>query len=158
MPLGYDAGPVASLPRSVVAVCLGTALGAGCGVVDVGPDVLPEQGCTAPTAYFVTDVWPRYFARYGCGMSSCHDALSGRGFFRLQDVSRVSTPSAMAPLAAWPFEWQQNLRVVQQNISCSNPASSLVLTVPSGRSTPHPPGQTVTDVPDADMIFQTWLQ
>ena len=35
---------------------------------------------------------------------------------------------------------------------------SIVLTVPSGRSSPHPPGTTVTDIADADLLFSTWLQ
>ncbi len=146
---------VAVAAAAVVAV---VAAAAACGTVDVGPDTEPPHGCNAPTTYFVTDVWPRYFAKYGCGMSACHDATSGRGFFRLHDVSMVTAPNPMAPLSAWPFEWQENLRNVQQNISCANPINSLVLAVPSGRSTPHPPGTTVTNIPEADMIFDTWLK
>jgi hypothetical protein len=138
-------------------VLVTTGLG-GCGTIDVGPETGPPQGCNAPTAYFVSDVWPRYFERYSCGQSACHDAVSGRGYFRLQDVSKVTAPSPMAPLSAWPFEWQQNLKNVQQNLSCSNPTNSIVLAVPSGRSTPHPPGQTVTDLADADALFTEWLK
>ena len=126
--------------------------------VDVGPQLDPPQGCNAPTAFFASDVWPKYFATYSCGQSTCHDSQSGRGYFRLMDVSAVTAPNPMAPLSAWPFEWQQNLRNVQQNLSCSDPTNSLVLAVPSGRSIPHPPGQTVTDIPGADALFTQWLQ
>lgn len=91
-------------------------------------------------------------------MSACHDAVSGRGFFRLQDVSAVTAPNPMAPVSAWPFEWQQNLRNISQNLSCANPSNSLCLGVPSGRSTSHPPGVTVTDIPTADALFNTWLK
>jgi hypothetical protein len=129
-----------------------------CGTIDVGPDVLPEQGCNAPPAFFVSDVWPQYFANYQCGMSACHDAVSGRGFFRLHDVSMVTAPSPMMPESVWPFEWQQNLTNVEQNISCANPVNSLVLAIPSGMSTPHPGGDVVTDVPAAETLFTTWLK
>jgi hypothetical protein len=154
----YDAGAVKRTAPAAAALAGCFLCLSACGTVDVGPDVIPEQGCNAPTAFFVTDVWPQYFDKYQCGQASCHDAVSGRGFFRLQDVSMVTAPNPMAPLSAWPFEWQQNLRNVQQNISCSNPTNSLVLAVPSGRSTPHPPGVTVTDIPAADTLFTTWLK
>jgi hypothetical protein len=134
-----------------------TTTAAAC-TVDVGPDTGPPQPCNAPTAFFVSDVWPQYFAKYNCGQSSCHDASTGRGFFRLENVSMVTTPDSMAPISAWPFEWMQNFSNVQQNVSCSNPSTSLVLVVPSGLSTPHPPGTTVTDVPAAQALFTMWLQ
>ena len=48
-------------------------------------------------------------------------------------------------------------RAVQQNLTCSSPTSSAVLAIPSGRGTPHPPGDVVTDKPGADALFTMWL-
>ena len=129
----------------------------GC-TIDPGPDTGPPTGCNAPSAFFVSDVWPQYFERYGCGMSDCHDATTGHGYFRLQSLSGVAAPAANAPVASWATAWQANLRNVQQNLSCANPTSSAVLSVPSGRGQPHPPGITVTDAKTADALFTQWLK
>jgi hypothetical protein len=129
----------------------------GCGTVDPGPDVGPPAGCNAAPGFFVTDVWPKYFAQYQCGQSDCHDANTGHGFFRLQPLDGVAAPDPMAPVSAWPDAWQANFRAVQQNLSCANPTGSAVLAVPSGRGQPHPPGTTVTDIPGADALFTAWL-
>ena len=144
--------------RSQLASLVLACSGAACGTVDVGPQTDPPQPCNARTNFFVSDVWPKYFAQYSCNQSSCHNASSGRGYFRLYDVSMVTAPGPTAPSSAWPFEWQQNLANVEHNISCSNPTNSVVLAVPSGQSTPHPGGNVVTDVPGADALFTTWLQ
>ncbi|HEX6839675.1 MAG TPA: hypothetical protein VF334_24020, partial [Polyangia bacterium] len=121
----------------------------GC-TIDPGPDVGPPAGCNAPPGFFVTDVWPKYFQKYSCGQSDCHDAATGHGFFRLQDVSAVATPDPNSPVSTWPDQWQANFRAVQQNLSCSSPTGSAVLAVPSGRGTPHPAGDVVTDHASAD--------
>jgi hypothetical protein len=126
--------------------------------IDPGPDTMPPIGCVAPPAFFVTDIWPKYFAQYSCGRSDCHDAATGHGFFRLQPLDGVTAPAAAAPVSTWPMAWQSNFQAVQQNLSCADPSSSLVLAVPSGRGQPHPPGIVVTDIPSADQLFQTWLQ
>ena len=131
---------------------------AGCGLVDPGPDTGPPAGCDAPPAFFVSDVWPKYFDTYTCGRSDCHDSSSGHGYFRLQSLAGVTAPQSTDPVALWPMPWQQNLQAVQHNISCTNPLQSPVLTVPSGLSQPHPPGVIVTDIPSADMLFTMWLQ
>jgi hypothetical protein len=128
----------------------------GC-TIDPGPDVGPPAGCNAPPAFFVSDVWPKYFQVYGCGKSDCHDAATGHGFFRLQDVSAVMAPNPMAPISTWPDAWQANFRAVQQNLSCSSPTGSAVLAIPSGRGTPHPAGDVVTDHAGADALFTMWL-
>jgi hypothetical protein len=141
-----------------VVLGLGALWLTACGVVDVGDPTGPPAGCNAPAAYFLSDVWPRYFGKWDCGRSDCHDASSGHGFFRLQSLSGVMTPAPGTPLANWPTEWRSNLKSVQRNVSCANPLSSLVLVVPSGRGQPHPPGVTVGDIPDADLLFQTWLK
>ena len=91
-----------------LAGAIATALALSACTVDVGPQLDPPQGCNAPTAFFASDVWPKYFATYSCGQSTCHDSQSGRGYFRLMDVSAVTAPNPMAPLSTWPFEWQQN--------------------------------------------------
>jgi hypothetical protein len=125
--------------------------------IDPGPDLLPPATCNAPSAFFVTDVWPKYFAQYTCGKGDCHDATVGHGFFRLQSVAGVPAPDPASPVLSWPAPWQANLQAVLQNVSCSAPTTSLVLVVPSGRGQPHPAGTVVTDIPAADMLFQTWL-
>jgi hypothetical protein len=135
-----------------------TVAAAGCGTVDPGPDTGPPAGCNAPPPYFVSDMWPRYFQRYDCGRSDCHDSSTGHGFFRLQSVSGIMTPNPNSPPSTWPAAWSANLRAVQRVVSCANPGNSLVLVVPSGRGQPHPPGVTVTDIPEADTLFRTWLQ
>jgi hypothetical protein len=131
---------------------------AACGTIDPGPDTMPPEGCDAPAPFFVSDVWPKYFDNYTCGRSDCHDSSSGHGYFRLQDLSGVTAPQPTDSVALWPMQWQNNLQAVQHNVSCTNPSESLVLTVPSGLSQPHPPGVIVTDIPSADALFQMWLQ
>ncbi len=128
----------------------------GC-TIDLGPDTGPPQQCNAPPDYFVTDVWPRYFEKYTCGRSQCHDASTGKGYFRVQDVSAVAAPTPTMPVSTWPAAWQNNLRAVERNVSCADPLASNVLIVPTGRGQRHPPGISVTDIPEADMIFTTWL-
>ena len=143
---------------------VGTLIGAlaafssGCGTVDVGPDTGPPAGCNAPAPFFVSDVWPMYFDMYTCGRSDCHDASSGHGFFRLQDVSSVAAPMPATPINQWPTQWSANLSAVQQNVSCANPTGSVVLVVPEGRGQPHPPGVIVTDPTSANALFTMWLQ
>ena len=132
----------------------------GC-LIDPGPDTGPPAGCDAPSAFFVSDMWPKYFGptapAYNCGNSDCHDASAGHGYFRLNNVSSVAAPKPTNPLGSWPALWSANLLAVQHNVSCSNPTESTVLVVPEGLGQPHPPGVTVTDPAAADMLFQMWL-
>jgi hypothetical protein len=149
------------LYAGVLATTLATALAAGlpgCDTVDLGPETGPPAGCDAPAPFFISDVWPQYFDHYGCGMSDCHDASSGHGFFRLQNVSSIAPPAPTDPLSTWPSAWAANLRAVQTNVSCANPGGSVVLVVPEGRGQPHPPGIIVTDPTAANALFQMWLQ
>jgi hypothetical protein len=128
----------------------------GC-TIDPGPDVGPPAGCNAPAPFFVTDMWPKYFSQYMCGQSDCHDSATGHGYFRLQDVSAVAAPDPNSPVSTWPPEWQANFNNVTQNISCTAPTDSDVDAIPSGRGTPHPPGDIVTDHAGADALFTMWL-
>jgi hypothetical protein len=140
-------------------LCTGVAavvLGGGC-YVDPGPDVQPPAGCNAPPAFFVTDVWPKFFAAYNCGMSDCHDSVSGHGYFRLRNVDAVAAPDPASPISSWPDEWRFNLMAVQANLSCASPTSSPVLLIGSGRGQPHPPGNVVSDIDAADQLFTDWL-
>jgi hypothetical protein len=130
---------------------------ASCGTVDPGPDVQPPAGCNAPPAFFVTDVWPKFFEAYGCGMSDCHDSVSGHGYFRTRSVAGVAAPDPASPTSTWPDPWRTNLLAVQANLSCSSPTSSPVLLIASGRGQPHPGGNVVTDLAAADQLFTTWL-
>jgi hypothetical protein len=130
----------------------------GCATIDPGPDVGPPPTCNAPPAFFVTDVWPKFFVKYSCGQANCHDATTGHGYFRLQDLTGVTPPDPMAPVSAWPMQWQTNYNQVTANLSCASPATSPVLAVPSGQGQPHPAGTVVTDVPGADALFQMWLK
>lgn len=139
--------------RAAAAICV-----VACGYVDPGPDVGPPATCNAPPAFFVTDVWPKFFVKYGCGMSNCHDAATGHGFFRLQDLTGVTAPDPASPVSTWPTQWQQNYNEVTANLSCASPETSPVLAVPAGQGEPHPGGTVVTDVPGADSLFQMWLQ
>jgi hypothetical protein len=141
-------------------LCTGVACAvlASCGTVDPGPDVQPPAGCNAPPAFFVTDVWPKFFEAYGCGKSDCHDVTSGHGYFRLRPVDGIAAPDPASPISAWPEAWRANLMAVQANVSCSSPTSSPVLLIGSGRGQPHPPGNVVTDIAAADQLFATWLQ
>jgi hypothetical protein len=134
------------------------ALAPGCGTVDPGPDTAPPAGCDAPAPFFVSDVWPGYFDKYGCGRSDCHDASTGHGYFRLQRVDAVAAPQPNDPVSSWAAPWRANLLSVSQNLSCANPPQSPVLAIPSGRGQPHPPGTTVTDVAAADALFRAWLK
>jgi hypothetical protein len=149
-------GEVRLIAAFIAATAVAGATLWGC-TIDPGPDVGPPAGCNAPPAFFVTDMWPRYFQQYGCGQSDCHDATTGHGFFRLQDVSGVAAPDPNAPLSTWPDGWQANFRAVEQNLTCSSPTGSAVLAVPSGRGTPHPPGDIVLDHAGADALFTMWL-
>ncbi len=136
-------------------VCAATA--PACQTVDVGPTTGPPEGCAAPPPFFVTDVWPKYFDKYSCGKSSCHDASSGHGYFRLQSVMGIPAPVPTDPTTLWPPQWAFNLESVQANVSCDNPTASIVLIVPSGQSAPHPGGIVVTDLPGANTLFTQWL-
>ncbi len=131
-------------------------LGGSC-TIDLGPDTGPPMQCNARPDFFVSNVWPQYFETYGCGMSLCHDASSGKGYFRLQSVASVAAPLATAPVSTWPMEWQNNFKAIERSINCANALSSNVLIVPTGRGQKHPPGNTVTDIPAADALFQEWL-
>jgi hypothetical protein len=131
---------------------------AGCGTVDPGPDTGPPAGCAAPPPFFVSDVWPKYFDTYSCGKSDCHDSLSGHGYFRLESLAAVVAPQPTDPVNTWPSQWSDNLRAVQQNLSCADPTGSAVLAVPEGRGQPHPAGVVVTDQAAADALFSMWLQ
>ena len=142
------------LPYGLCAVAL---LWWQCGTVDPGPDTGPPQGCNAPSAFFVSDIWPKYFDAYGCGKSDCHDSVSGHGYFRLTSLAGVTTPAPTDPVSSWPMAWSDNFRNVQRVLSCANPTLSQSLAVPSGRAQPHPPGVTVTDIPGADALFRMWL-
>jgi hypothetical protein len=124
--------------------------------VDPGPDTGPPQTCTKQPAYFVSTAWPQYFDRYQCGQSNCHDASSGHGYFRLQDVSAVVAPQPTDPVALWPMQWSDNLRAVEHNMSCSSPLTSAVLAVPEGNAQPHPPGDVIGDHVAAEMLFEMW--
>jgi hypothetical protein len=146
--------------RLFVTFVLGTA--AACALlssctVDPGPDLQAPAGCNAPPAFFVTDVWPKYFVPYKCGDANCHDANTGSGYFRLRSLAGVTTPDPNAPVSNWPDAWSANFMAVEQLVQCSDPTGSAVLAIPSGRSTPHPPGAVVTDIPGADKLFSTWL-
>jgi hypothetical protein len=152
--LRCEVRPVATFIAGTAIACVALM---SCGTVDPGPDVGPPAGCNAPPALFVTDIWPRYFQQYQCGQSDCHDAATGHGFFRLQPVAGVTPPDPNSPVSTWPDAWQANFRAVQQNLSCSSPISSGVLAIPSGRGTPHPPGDVVTDKVGADALFNMWL-
>jgi hypothetical protein len=145
--------PIATFAACTLVAC---ATLYGC-TIDPGPDIGPPAGCNAPPAFFVTDVWPKYFQAYSCGKSDCHDTATGHGFFRLQDLAGVTAPDPNAPVSTWPDAWQANFHSVQQNLSCSSPGGSAVLAIPSGRGTPHPPGDVVTDKPGADSLFTMWL-
>ena len=130
----------------------------GCATIDPGPDVGPPASCDAPGAFFVTDVWPKFFVQYGCAKSDCHDAQSGHGYFRLQSLAGVTPPDPASPVSLWPMAWQENYRQVTANLSCASPTSSPVLTIPAGQGAPHPGGIVVTDIPGADALFNKWLQ
>jgi hypothetical protein len=139
---------------------LGTA--AACAVlasctIDPGPDLQAPAGCNAPPAFFISDVWPKYFVAYGCGQANCHDANTGSGYFRLRSVDGVPAPDPNLPVSSWPDAWSANFMAVEEQVLCSDPTGSAVLAIPSGRSTPHPPGVVVTNIPAADQLFTTWL-
>src|SRR2546428_7482558 len=130
--------------RPVATFIVGTAIACvalmGCGPVDPGPDVGPPAGCNAPPAFFVTDIWPKYFQQYMCGQSDCHDAATGHGFFRLQPVGGVAVPDPNSPVSTWQPEWQANFRAVQQKLTCSSPSGSAGVADPTG-GRPAPPAR-----------------
>jgi hypothetical protein len=140
------------------------ALGAaGCGIVDAGPPTGPPQGCNASPSFFVEHTWPEYLDRYpssgqGCGQASCHDAQSGQGYFRLSSVAAAPAFDDHQPTSAWPDAWRSNLMSAARLLNCSDPISSLLLTVPEGRGQPHPPGDVVgaTNHDTANQVIQDW--
>ena len=136
---------------------------AGCGTVDPGPDTGPPQGCTKSPEYFVSTLWPQYFDHVftgtnKCGNADCHNASTGHGYFRLEDVSAVVAPQPTDPVVQWPTAWSDNLRAVEHNTSCSSPLTSAVLAVPEGNSQPHPPGDVIGpgNHAAAEMLFLMW--
>jgi hypothetical protein len=145
---------IALAGASLIAALLG-----GCDTVDVGPPTGPPMGCNASTAFFVTDVWPKYLGPaapgYNCGQSACHDANAGHGYFRLMNPSD-GPPAPTDPPSSWPDDWRFNYTNSARLLNCADPTSSLIDTVPSGRGQPHPPGDVVTDHAAADMLFAMW--
>ncbi len=133
---------------------------AACGTVDPGPDTMPPPPCDAPTPFFVSDVWPKYFDFYSCGKGGCHDASTGHGYFRLQSLAGVTAPMPSDSFAVWPPAWQQNLLAVQHAISCANPPQSLAITEPAQENKSHGGGQIVmqADLTNVNALFSTWLK
>jgi hypothetical protein len=144
--------------KAMLPVALALAF-ASCGTVDPGPDTMPPPPCNAPTPFFVSDVWPKYFDFYSCGKGGCHDASTGHGYFRLQSLSGVTAPQPTDSFAIWPTPWQQNLLAVQHVISCGNPTQSMAITEPAQENKQHGGGQVVMqpDLANVNALFSMWL-
>ena len=128
--------------------------------VDPGPDTGPPPTCEASTSYFVSTAWPQYFVQYNCAASGCHDASTGRGFFRLQSLAGVTAPQPTDPVTVWPPAWQDNLESVQLVLSCASPLLSDAYTYPLNANGQHPGGtllMTSAQQSAAAQLFTTWL-
>ena len=129
-----------------------------CGTVDPGPPTGPPMGCNGSPAFFVSDVWPKYLDKFGCGKVDCHDSRSGHSSFRLQDVSMVPTPGAGDAPSTWPDEWRFNYVNATRQLNCSDPLSSRLLVKPEEAGVPHQGGKLVTgtDADAARTLFVEW--
>ena len=124
------------------------------------------MGCNGSPAFFASDVWPNYLARWKCGQSGCHDAQSGHGYFRLTDPTcpvpvpggEVCPPLPTTPLTQWTDNWRTNYQNSARFLNCGDPTASPLLIIPEGKGQPHPGGVIFAgqDATDAETLFTQW--
>jgi len=116
----------------------------------------PDGGTCHPSPrFFATDIYPRYLDFNGCGRNACHAAAVGGGYFRLNYV--LDAPVTQPNVDLWPEGWRENYYSAVQLVRCDDPLQSRLLTKPAGLSDPHPGGNTVSNLAEAQDLFRRWI-
>jgi hypothetical protein len=122
---------------AVALLAAAAALGGGaCSSVDLGSPPADVNACRPDQTYFVKTIWPDVLAQdYNgkhCYDSGCHDQGSGR------PLTLVVPADPMPPLGAGttlPADWMADYLSASEQMQCSSPAGSELLTRPDGERT-----------------------
>ncbi len=137
-------------------------LGAGCEIVDPGPEVGVAGRCAVSAQYFVERIVPEYLDKHDCrnaGDGGCHDSNNGSSIFLLRTTADVLTPLPTDPLGAWPEPWQLNFEATTaQIINCDGAELTPLWSEPAGGDTLKHGGGDFFDVngPELELI-EEWL-
>ncbi len=116
----------------------------------------PDGGpCHASPRFFASDIYPRYLDFNGCGRNACHAADVGAGYFRLAYV--LNAPVNEPDVNRWPDGWRSNYYSTIQLLRCDAPTESRLLTTPAGLGDPHPAGNTVSNLAEAEDLVSRWV-
>ena len=116
----------------------------------------PDSGMCRPSPhFFASDIYPRYLDFNGCGRNGCHGVTVGSGYFRLAYV--LDAPLAEPDVTRWPAGWRANYESATQLLRCDAPTESRLLATPAGLADPHPAGNTVSNLAEAQDLFRRWV-
>jgi hypothetical protein len=137
----------------VAALAAGAAVPAvTCGTVDVGDPPADVNACRPSPRFFYERIWPEFLNKsYGgkrCADASCHDAGSPR-----QLVLPAPTSAPALPL---PPDWERIYRAATEQLSCTNPTASALLTRPDGRAA-HFGGKLIEPEGAEATLVKMWI-
>ena len=126
-----------------VALC---ALLAGCPTVDLG-DTPPDLGTCVPakgSAYFASDIWPKYInnTKKSCVSSTCHVAGGNGGTLHYD-----TQPTAI----------DADYKLTLPQLLCSRPEESPLLTKPEAGMVNHGGGDIFQPTDPEVQIFLSWF-
>jgi hypothetical protein len=117
----------------VAAALAGAALGAACDTVDQGAPPADINACRPSQAYFVSTIWPMVLsADYSgkhCYDAGCHDPPSSQTRSLILNPNPQPATNPPVPLTG---DWAANYLSATEQMSCTDVASSRLLTLPSG--------------------------
>lgn len=156
-PPRYNAG---RMPTRVAAaaVILVAVSGLACGTVDVGDPPADVNACRPSQRFFVERVWPelleKKFGAKSCVDGGCH----GAGSPRLLLLARPTSEAGDFTKPDWqmPPAWEMVYRATTEQLSCTNPTASALLTRPDGRQTHGGEKLFEPDGPEATLI-KMWI-
>ena len=143
-------GSVCSLMRVLSAA---GALAGGCDTVALGPPPADVNACRPNEQFFYERIWPEFLSIEHTGRrcydSGCHDAASPRAL-------RLPVPTS-APGLPLPPDWQAIYRSAADQLTCTNPSASRLVTKPSQSN--HGPGMPLIDPggPEAALV-RAWVE
>jgi hypothetical protein len=140
-------------PRVAAATVLfAAASGLVCGTVDLGDPPADVNACRPSQRFFIERIWPELldkdFGGKRCGDGGCHGAGSPR-------LLLLARPTAMAGVPL-PPDWEMVYRATTEQLSCTNPTASALLTRPDGRQTHGGEKLFEPDGPEATLV-KMWI-